>query len=134
MPAHENPSLLTLLAARCVACLPRRSDAQRLLSDAIIIDAATIAVIGVDAGDKTLLDDLTNAQRQQLTVAGLLRRSASILSGSGFVISTRDPRDYDAFLGFVKIKPGQWKQKQIGAPVGPFRSRSANVLLNRRVS
>ncbi len=133
MPAHENPSLLTLLAARCAACLPRRSDALRLLSDAIIIDAATIAVIGVDAGDKTLLDDLTNTQRQQLT-SKLLRRSASILCGSGFVISTRDPLDYDAFLGFVKIKPGQWKQKQIGAPVGPFRSRSANDLLNRRVS
>ena len=128
-----NSLLLRLLAARCVAGLTSRPDAIRLLSDAGIIDAATIAAFGVGAGDKTLLDDLTNTQRQQLT-SKLLRRSASILCGSGFVISTRDPRDYDAFLGFVKIKPGQWKQKQIGAPVGPFRSRSANDLLNRRVS
>lgn len=125
MPAYENPSLLTLLAARCAACLPRRSDALRLLSDAIVIDAATIAVIGVDAGDKTLLDDLTNTQRQQLT-SKLLRRSASILSGSSFVITTRDPRDYITVLGFVKVSPAQLKHAQTGAPIGSFRSRSTD--------
>ena len=116
---------LTLLAARCVAGLAFRPDAIRLLSDAGIIDAATIAAFGVGAGDTTLLDDVTDDQRQQLTPKWL-RRSASILSGSSFVITTRDPRDYIAVLGFVKVSPAQLKHAQTGAPIGSFRSRSTD--------
>ena len=109
---------LTLLAARCVAGLTSRPDAIRLLSDAGIIDAATIAAFGVGAGNDELLNDLNENQRQQMADVGLLRRSVSILTGPGFIIPTRDPRDYATIVGFVKVSPGQLKHGHVGAVAG----------------
>ncbi len=115
--AHRR-HLLGDLAARAVAGLPRRPDALALLARIGITDEATVSAFGVGAGDAAFLGGLTDDDRSAMTTGGLLYRCRSPLAGPGFVIPTRDPRDFQTVLGFVKVTPGQLKHTFLGPPAG----------------